>query len=235
MIRSPVQGVKLKRKALGWSATKLATKSGRTLDEIRRFEGGRIREDQLTAELLALVDSAIAQVLPLWVQVMSDPDLMTEGNTGKVTKKLKLLKFARILKDRRNKAQLSRQALAKLAGVSDSTIKFIEVARHPPSRRTCQYLVAVEQLGLTWQDVAMLDYVGPAPSAQAPEISDRADSPLDPELDNAGHTETSAQIMPAPGISDQTENSSRSGERRHDAGEVIEEEVITFVRRTIRR
>jgi transcriptional regulator with XRE-family HTH domain len=56
--------------------------------------------------------------------------------------------------DRRRSAGLSRTKLAKLAKLSAATIKFIETARHPPSRASCLRLLEVKELRLTWADVA---------------------------------------------------------------------------------
>lgn len=79
--------------------------------------------------------------------------------------------FGHLLRDRRNAAGLSRSALALKAKLSDATLKFLETARHPPSRSTLIRLVGVEALGLSWDDVAGL--VGaaepPALSSAAPE------------------------------------------------------------------
>jgi transcriptional regulator with XRE-family HTH domain len=61
--------------------------------------------------------------------------------------------FGALLRDRRNAAKLSRLALAHRAKVSDSTIKFIETARHPPSRSTLIRLLSVPELHLTWAEV----------------------------------------------------------------------------------
>ena len=60
--------------------------------------------------------------------------------------------FGRLLRDKRNQAGLSRLQLARKAKVSDATIKFIETARHPPSRATLLRLVGVAELGLRWAD-----------------------------------------------------------------------------------
>lgn len=60
--------------------------------------------------------------------------------------------FARLLRDKRNQAGFSRIQLARKAQVSDATIKFIETARHPPSRATLLRLVGVAELGLRWAD-----------------------------------------------------------------------------------
>ena len=61
--------------------------------------------------------------------------------------------FGALLRDRRNAAKLSRLALAHQAKVSDATIKFIETARHPPSRSTLIRLLSVAELRLTWAEV----------------------------------------------------------------------------------
>ncbi len=58
--------------------------------------------------------------------------------------------FGVLLRDRRNAAKRSRVHLAQLAKISDATIKFIETARHPPSRDTLIRLLAVAELHLTW-------------------------------------------------------------------------------------
>ena len=60
--------------------------------------------------------------------------------------------FGRLLRDKRNQAGFSRIQLARKAKLSDATIKFIETARHPPSRATLLRLVAVAELGLRWSD-----------------------------------------------------------------------------------
>ena len=60
--------------------------------------------------------------------------------------------FGRLLRDKRNQAGFSRVQLARKAKLSDATIKFIETARHPPSRATLLRLVAVAELGLRWTE-----------------------------------------------------------------------------------
>lgn len=62
--------------------------------------------------------------------------------------------FGELLRARRNAAALSRVELGKLARLSDATIKFLETAKHPPSRSTLIRLVGVEQLRLSWEEVA---------------------------------------------------------------------------------
>ena len=63
-----------------------------------------------------------------------------------------LLEFGKLLRDRRNTAGFSRIQLARRAKLSDSTIKFLETARHPPSRATLLRLIGVQELKLTWAD-----------------------------------------------------------------------------------
>lgn len=60
--------------------------------------------------------------------------------------------FGQLLRDRRNAMGWSRQELAKRAGLSDSTIKFIERARHPPSRATLIRLQNIPALELSFSD-----------------------------------------------------------------------------------
>jgi transcriptional regulator with XRE-family HTH domain len=61
--------------------------------------------------------------------------------------------FGKLLRDRRNAAGFSRLQLAHRAKLSDATIKFVETARHPPSRTTLIRLLGVTELQLTWADV----------------------------------------------------------------------------------
>jgi len=71
--------------------------------------------------------------------------------TPALTRK-QLQDFGRLLRDKRNQAGLSRLQLARKAKLSDATIKFIETARHPPSRATLLRLVGVAELGLRWAE-----------------------------------------------------------------------------------
>jgi len=75
----------------------------------------------------------------------------SSGPGSALTRK-QLQDFGRLLRDKRNQAGFSRVQLARKAKVSDSTIKFIETARNPPSRATLLRLVAVAELGLHWAD-----------------------------------------------------------------------------------
>ncbi len=78
--------------------------------------------------------------------------------------------FGHLLRDKRNQAGFSRVQLARKAKLSDATIKFIETARHPPSRATLLRLVGVAELGLRWADT-------PGSCAEvAPVCLDSADS-----------------------------------------------------------
>ena len=83
-----------------------------------------------------------------------------------------LVDFGRLLRDRRNQAGLSRLQLARKAKLSDSTVKFAETARHPPSRQTLLRLVDVPELALDWSDTP-----GYCPQT-APASIERADPSL---------------------------------------------------------
>lgn len=65
-----------------------------------------------------------------------------------------LRRVGQLLRDRRQRAGLSRKALGHLARVSDGTLKFIEAGLHAPSRATCLRLVDVAELALTSSDLA---------------------------------------------------------------------------------
>ena len=74
------------------------------------------------------------------------------SRSAPVLARKQLQDFGRLLRDKRNQAGFSRLQLARKAKLSDATIKFIETARHPPSRATLLRLVGVEELGLRWSD-----------------------------------------------------------------------------------
>ncbi len=76
--------------------------------------------------------------------------------------------FGRLLRDKRNAAGLSRVQLARRSKLSDATIKFLETARHPPSRATLIRLIGVAELHLSWSDVPGQ----PEPPAAAPSSTD---------------------------------------------------------------
>ncbi len=61
--------------------------------------------------------------------------------------------FAKLLRHRRERAGLSRLRLAQLAELSEATIKFIELGKTSPSRRTLLRLLLVPGLGLVNDDL----------------------------------------------------------------------------------
>jgi len=92
--------------------------------------------------------------------------------------------FGRLLRDKRNQAGLSRLQLARKAKLSDATIKFIETARHPPSRATLLRLVGVAELGLRWSDTPGhgAGAVSAAPPEAAPVLPEAEFSRFDSRL-----------------------------------------------------
>ena len=79
--------------------------------------------------------------------------LVPEKKTAHLLSRQQLIDFGKLLRDKRSAAGLSRNRLARMAKLSDATVKFIETARHPPSRATLIRLVDVPELKLTWADV----------------------------------------------------------------------------------
>lgn len=75
--------------------------------------------------------------------------------------------FGDLLKVRRLTAGLTRIELGKRAHVSDATIKFIETAKHPPSRGTLLRLLQVSELRLDVHDVEPL--LGSEPLLPVPD------------------------------------------------------------------
>ena len=92
--------------------------------------------------------------------------------TPALTRK-QLQDFGRLLRDKRNHAGFSRLQLARKAKLSDATIKFIETARHPPSRATLLRLVGVPELGLRWAETPGYS-VGAMPAVGAETSPDLA-------------------------------------------------------------
>ena len=116
--------------------------------------------------------------------------------------------FGRLLRDKRNAAGLSRVALARRAKISDATIKFIETARHPPSRATLIRLLGVSDLKLHWLDVPGQPEP-PAPESPSPDESPRLRSPLNcllaPSYDPLSlHAELTSFLQGAGGYIEQT-------------------------------
>jgi transcriptional regulator with XRE-family HTH domain len=83
---------------------------------------------------------------------------------GQPIPKWQLVQFGKLVRDKRNAAGFSRVKLARLAKLSDATIKFLETARHPPSRATLIRLIGIAELKLGWADVPWL----PSPPAGVP-------------------------------------------------------------------
>ena len=65
------------------------------------------------------------------------------------------VEFAKLLRDRRETAGLSRRGLAEASGLSEATIKFIELGKTRPSRRTLLQLLMVPGLRLLSHDLPM--------------------------------------------------------------------------------
>ena len=110
---------------------------------------------------------AYAKVIDEIAQLSRDEGTVPPSSrlTPALTRK-QLQDFGRLVRDKRNQAGFSRVQLARRAKVSDATIKFIETARHPPSRATLLRLVAVAELGLRWSDTPGHS-VGAMPEAAA--------------------------------------------------------------------
>ena len=116
--------------------------------------------------------------------------------------------FGSLLRDKRNAAGFSRVQLARKAKLSDATIKFIETARHPPSRATLIRLIGVSDLKLHWPDVPG------HPEPPAPESPSRVEAPrlpsplnclLAPSYDPLNlHAEQTSFLQGAGGYLEQT-------------------------------
>lgn len=63
------------------------------------------------------------------------------------------LSFGALVQQRRRAAGLVLSALGDLAGVCKKTIRHIENAAHQPTLDTITRIIAVSELGLTWDDV----------------------------------------------------------------------------------
>jgi transcriptional regulator with XRE-family HTH domain len=62
--------------------------------------------------------------------------------------------FGLLIRDRRIAAGMTLRDLAGLAGVDHKTILNIEAASFPPTPRTLDRVIAVRELGLSWDDVS---------------------------------------------------------------------------------
>lgn len=91
-------------------------------------------------------------------------ELNREQSTGAKDPQVEAL--GNFVRDRRDALGWSRADLADRAGLSPATIKFLETARHPPTKRTCLRLVAIRELGLSHERVA---FIAGAPSAAPAE------------------------------------------------------------------
>lgn len=64
------------------------------------------------------------------------------------------IEFGWLVRERRNAAGMTLRDLASRAGVCHKTIRHVENASYPPSRRTLEQLIGVSELKLTWDDVS---------------------------------------------------------------------------------
>ena len=104
------------------------------------------------AERLPWLLDLIVQVQDLITFCAADADSSAVRKKTPAPTKRELQEFGRLLRDRRNGAGFSRLQLARRAKLSDATVKFLETARHPPSRATLIRLIGVDELKLTWKD-----------------------------------------------------------------------------------
>ena len=116
----------------------------------------RAAEDHSWTESL----EAVEQLLPLVVV----------GSASQSLTRAQLVAFGKLLRDKRDAAGLSRTQLGRKAKLSDATVKFVETARHPPSRATLIRLVGVAELKLSWAEVPGHG-PPPAPANHALEVT----------------------------------------------------------------
>ncbi len=117
----------------------------------------------LLAQLHRLAAQAPLQQQPLWSrhqQQLEELAHLLEFGVGpaeppqrSAVTRAQWGEFGQRLRDKRNAAGFSRLQLARKAKLSDATVKFLETARHPPSRATLIRLIAVPELKLTWAEV----------------------------------------------------------------------------------
>ena len=89
----------------------------------------------------------------MWAAPISNTDgaLGTDRATAVLPSALMLDtdEFAALLKERRTSAKLSQRRLARLAGISEPTIRNLEHARHAPCEETLKRLLLLPELGLS--------------------------------------------------------------------------------------
>src|SRR5262245_22881712 len=89
----------------------------------------------------------------MWNPAISDSDGNLASNRSLASlpsaMMLDLDEFAVLLKEHREKAKLSQRRLARLAGISEPTIRNLEHARHAPSEETLKRLLLLPQLELS--------------------------------------------------------------------------------------
>jgi transcriptional regulator with XRE-family HTH domain len=129
-----------------------------------RLRSVRLHALDLVEQLQALAAEQPAERQPTWIEyigmVQDVVHFAESSGTSVIMKRAgqplstkQMQEFGKLLRDKRNAAGFSRVQLARKAKLSDATIKFIETARHPPSRATLIRLIGVVELKLTWADV----------------------------------------------------------------------------------
>jgi transcriptional regulator with XRE-family HTH domain len=122
----------------------------------------------LTASLEGLSAAGVGSMGP-YCKAASEIALLAESKGENLNPRFpgaaQSLAFARLLRSKRELAGLSREQLAKRAKLSSSTIKFLETARHPPSRGTILRLAAIPGLNLSWAEAeSAQNSTGPRPA-----------------------------------------------------------------------
>ena len=137
-------------------------KTAQAQDE--RLRSVRLHALDLVEQLQALAAEQPAERQPTWIEyigmVQDVVHFAESSGTSVIMKRAgqplstkQMQEFGKLLRDKRNAAGFSRVQLARKAKLSDATIKFIETARHPPSRATLIRLIGVAELKLSWSDV----------------------------------------------------------------------------------
>ena len=160
-----------------------------------RLQAVHLQALRLVDQLQALTSEEPPEQLPLLLELIvqvqevakyasggADPVGADEKTPAPTPKQLQ--EFGKLLRDKRNAAGLSRMQLARRAKISDATIKFLETARHPPSRATLIRLISVEELRLTWSD---------APGAHSPPSTERIHVVEGPQF----HSELNCLLTPS--------------------------------------